>query len=92
MERLLYLLGLYAVIVVIDHKPPQLLLMKRVTRVPIRGVAAGAAGFGGGDSVLGSITGAAAAGDRLRLSQTAGSQDKRSSSRRRGAKFADVIR
>jgi len=35
MERLLYLLGLYAVIVVIDQLLLQPLLMKRVTRVPI---------------------------------------------------------
>ena len=35
MERLLYLLGLYAVIVVIDQLALQPLLMKRVTRVPI---------------------------------------------------------
>ena len=35
MERLLYLLGLYAVIVVIDQLFLQPLLMKRVTRVPI---------------------------------------------------------
>jgi predicted PurR-regulated permease PerM len=34
-ERLLYLLGLYAVIVVIDQLLLQPLLMKRVTRVPI---------------------------------------------------------
>jgi predicted PurR-regulated permease PerM len=35
MERLLYLLGLYAVIVVIDQLFLQPILMKRVTRVPI---------------------------------------------------------
>ena len=35
MERLLYLLGIYAVIVVIDQLLLQPLLMKRVTRVPI---------------------------------------------------------
>ena len=35
MERLLYLLGLYAVIVVVDQLLLQPLLMKRVTRVPI---------------------------------------------------------
>ena len=35
MDRLLYLLGLYAVIVVVDQLLIQPLLMKRVTRVPI---------------------------------------------------------
>jgi predicted PurR-regulated permease PerM len=35
MDRLLYLLGLYAVIVVVDQLLLQPLLMKRVTRVPI---------------------------------------------------------
>lgn len=35
MERLLYLLGLYAVIVLVDQLLLQPLLMKRVTRVPI---------------------------------------------------------
>jgi len=35
MERLLYLLGLYAAIVLIDQLVIQPLLMKRVTRVPI---------------------------------------------------------
>jgi predicted PurR-regulated permease PerM len=35
MDRLLYLLGLYAVIVVIDQLLLQPMLMKRVTRVPI---------------------------------------------------------
>ena len=88
MERLLYLLGLYAVIVVIDQLLLQPLLMKRVTRVPDLGLAVGAAGFGSGDSVLGSAAGAAAAGDRLRLPQTAGSEDKRPPSRRRGTRHS----
>jgi predicted PurR-regulated permease PerM len=35
MERLLYLLGLYALIVVIDQLMLQPLLMKRTTRVPV---------------------------------------------------------
>jgi predicted PurR-regulated permease PerM len=35
MDRLLYLLGLYAVIVVIDQLAVQPVIMKRVTRVPV---------------------------------------------------------
>ncbi len=91
MERLLYLLGLYAVIVVIDQLLLQPLLMKRVTRVPIWASLLVPLVLGVVIPFWGVLLAPPLLAIVYAFRKPPEAKDKCSSSWRRGAKYANVV-